>query len=189
MYLETVTQRGDLRHESKFGGFNDTPPGFRLVEFAEISQRYFKIISNPTKVEYKQIRRPTLIKVKNSKTGQEDTLFDFALIYDSTGQAGIASSYCNASKETYYFEFAFQFSMPCQLIDDTGWKQTNSSLPGRGILDFVRTLSFERDLSIDEVDDLRYWLSTDNCPGWTGVGVYHLGDGKYKCTTTHDSSD
>ena len=76
------------------------------------------------------------------------------------------------------------------VAEDSGWKlDERSSIPIRGIRDYDRTIQFARQLTAEELDDVREWLQRDKCPGWTGVMANNLGDGRYAFRTTWDSSD
>lgn len=74
------------------------------------------------------------------------------------------------------------------LLKDGGWKRAGG-LPHRGITDYARIMEFSRELTPDELGLLREWLRRKDCPGWTGVRVAPYGGGKYRFTTTWDSSD
>ncbi len=80
-------------------------------------------------------------------------------------------------------------------ITDRGWIfNQETSIVHRGILDYYRTVSFPNPLTESELRTVCDWLSTNKCPGWTGVRVHH-GEtkdkpaGTYVFCTTYDSSD
>jgi len=76
------------------------------------------------------------------------------------------------------------------IVGDTGWSlNKRTSRPMRGIRDYDRSMVFGRDLSKDEMLDLREWLAKKDCPGWTGIMVRKHETGRYSFTTTWDSSD
>lgn len=82
-----------------------------------------------------------------------------------------------------------------QIIEDTGWKHNaNTSIPQRGIHDYVRDIKFADKLTDEQFKAVCKWLERDNCPGWTGVhGRLAFGSNStpvvYVFTTTYDSSD
>lgn len=73
-------------------------------------------------------------------------------------------------------------------IDCGAWKVCGG-LPHRGITDYERTLHLERDLTDDEKTTVTQYLQMNKCPGWTGVRLIWTSPGRYRATTTWDSSD
>jgi hypothetical protein len=81
-----------------------------------------------------------------------------------------------------------------KLLQDTRWSHDRStSIPTRGINDFNRSMTFERQLKPEQLQTLVEWLAKNQCPGWTGVMASHhpQADGScdYNFHTTWDSSD
>lgn len=83
-----------------------------------------------------------------------------------------------------------------KIIADTEWCHNKlTSIPRRGINDYERTISFERELSDDELKEICKELQDDkDCPGWTGVRGRRIDMPKddlfiYRFYTTWDSSD
>jgi hypothetical protein len=75
------------------------------------------------------------------------------------------------------------------IISDTGWIGKEFAR-FRGITDYERIIEFGRNLTADERNRIKEHLETDNCPGWTGVAIWHTDKiGQYKFSTTWDSSD
>ncbi len=74
------------------------------------------------------------------------------------------------------------------IAQDTGWGRVGG-IASRGIHDYERTIQFERELTTEERKTASDWLALDKCPGWTGVILCFLGDRRYRCMTTWDSSD
>ncbi len=68
---------------------------------------------------------------------------------------------------------------------DTGWSGRKA---GRCITDYTRSLTFERELTAEELSALRAWLDGDRCPGNFGVHLRASG-ATVTATTTLDSSD
>lgn len=76
------------------------------------------------------------------------------------------------------------------VVEDSGWFFNDAtSMPHRGISDYNRIIEFTRPITAGEMKEIKEWLSTNNCPGWTGIHGWQVKDGKYKFTTTWDSSD
>jgi hypothetical protein len=74
-------------------------------------------------------------------------------------------------------------------IDYGKWELSSTSNVRRGIRDYFRIITFERDLSNIEMKTLLEWLRKDKCPGWTGVRYNRKSKGIYLFSTTWDSSD
>lgn len=173
------------KHEARFGNYNQAPPGMKEVSLKEFVQGGgYGVITAPTMIEFRQLY-PSSVK---SKSGS--ALLDANLFYDQTGQSGYVLMKDYWGEEIRYFKFAWEYQHPCEVIEDSGWSMDErSSIPNRGIRDYNRSIKFERDLTPEEVADVLYWLSTDKCPGWTGIITKHPGYGQYSFRTTYDSSD
>jgi len=88
-------------------------------------------------------------------------------------------------------------SLPIKV--DTDWVVQPTSRPRRGIIDNARDITFERELSNEELVNLRQYLAGDALArekGWTGVSGYKLKQTPdlpegmtYHFSTTWDSSD
>lgn len=75
-------------------------------------------------------------------------------------------------------------------LNDTGWVMNKlTSRPQRGIVDFERTIEYDRILTESELYEERESLSKDNCPGYWGVTGRNLKNNTYIFFTTQDSSD
>jgi hypothetical protein len=83
-------------------------------------------------------------------------------------------------------------TMKHKVVSDTGWLfDKTTSIVRRGILDYVRTITYDRILSKEELQSVLNFLSTDACPG-QGVWLIHSSekDSKtYSFKTVCDSSD
>lgn len=79
------------------------------------------------------------------------------------------------------------------VISDSGWQADKfTSIPRRGIHDYNREILFDRELHPIEIQALKVWLESNNCPGWTGVMIRMKEEHQrflYVCRTTWDSSD
>lgn len=67
---------------------------------------------------------------------------------------------------------------------DSGWLPTRA---GACITDYVRTITFDKDLGND-IHDIVSYLQLIECPGWTPVHVKRVGNTEYQFSTTMDSS-
>jgi len=154
----------------------------RISEEKFVKQHYIETISSPLKTEFRQFH-PSIDIDGNQ-------LMSSYLFYEKNGRAGVVLMSDYWSSKIHYFEFAWEYKHPCPLTADSKWQMnTQSSNPGRGIRDYSRKLVFQRDLNTQELQDVRYWLETDDCPGYTGVFISHIAPGQYSATTTWDSSD
>jgi hypothetical protein len=80
------------------------------------------------------------------------------------------------------------------ILEDTGWYPDNvTSRPSRGIRDYNREISFNHELSTQELSVVLDFLGRINCPGWTGVSSKLVSNNDdvfmYRFRTTYDSSD
>lgn len=93
--------------------------------------------------------------------------------------------------------------MGVQVVADTKWLDAGG-LKHRGIYDFKRIISFERELFPNEIQAIAKILAEEpGCPGYTGVTIRQAGEAEiesaklkdvklmntYTCFTTYDSSD
>lgn len=83
-------------------------------------------------------------------------------------------------------EFLSQHTMPTEIVDDSEWVGTNIS---RTITDYNRFVTFDRELSGEELALVAMILERSKCPGWTGVKAKHEIAGTYRFMTTNDTSD
>lgn len=190
-------------------GYNDPPVNLKEITEAEFAKSQFHSYTF-THVEFRQmILKEDLSpgKLTNGKMVQAK-LFWFS---DDTGVA-ISADYWKG--KIRYFSFGCNHdvdaktftpgcTLPCKkcstnvhqdwmdiIVEDSGWKMNEfSSRPQRGIRDYDRTIKFTRMLMASEEKAVQKFLAKVNCPGWTGVGMRHTGDGTYRFSTTYDSSD
>jgi hypothetical protein len=73
--------------------------------------------------------------------------------------------------------------------EDTGWKYAASARPQRGLHDYERFLIFSRPLTAEEEQKVNTFIHTNDNPGYCWWSFRHLGNGKYRLTSTCDSSD
>jgi len=74
---------------------------------------------------------------------------------------------------------------------DTLWEDdARTSNHSRGLHDYCREITFQRELTDEESKKICEFLHLNDSPGWTGV-TCHTTDNinKYRFTTTWDSSD
>jgi hypothetical protein len=74
------------------------------------------------------------------------------------------------------------------IVEDSKWQMLSTSIPHRGIRDYDRRIVFSAPLTDEQLAVFQEYLSLDDCPGWTGVGMRQEGRA-YVFGTTHDSSD
>lgn len=73
------------------------------------------------------------------------------------------------------------------VVEDTGWKGDRFNC---SIVDYHRTVTFERAPTDEELELFREMLRLDKCPGWTGIGQRpQTTPNVFTFTTTMDSSD
>lgn len=75
------------------------------------------------------------------------------------------------------------------ILEDSGWSVCDSTLAHRGIVDYIRVVTFDSDLTDAELTIYKKLLAKDKCPGWTGIHDRRTGAGTYHFKTTMDSSD
>jgi hypothetical protein len=172
-------------HKDRFGGFNSLPPNMKQVsERTFVQENYVQIVLSPKRTEFRQIG-----SLRAQYENKEIKLLDATLFFHETERMGVMLATSYYLGKVFYFTFRWEFEPPCELLDDSNWEMdTYTSRPQHGIRNFNRVLKFERDLNTRELQDVRYWLLTDNCPGWTGVNIAHVGVGVYKCHSLDDSS-
>lgn len=190
------TTRGSASlDEERFGGYNDRPPN--MVEIsAEGLAKGGGFPAEISKIEHRYFSKEPVDGFA-AFGGRPTALSRAVLLFNLTKRSGIVilSDYwadpSKGGKPIRYFQWHWKYEPPCQIVSDPKcWSLNQStSMPHRGINDYERYIHFERDLNESEVEDLRYWLSTDECPGWTGVSISRTSPGVYRCCTTYDSSD
>jgi len=74
------------------------------------------------------------------------------------------------------------------IVRDSRWGMMDNSMPSRGVCHYERRVVFNRELTQEQLDVYREYLSLDNCPGWTEIYVRREGT-EYIFRTTMDSSD
>lgn len=75
-------------------------------------------------------------------------------------------------------------------LADTGWIEDKStSRPSRGIIDYNRDITYDMQLTEEEIRSEKDDLAKDKCPGIWGVSCQHVKDSNYRFRTTFDSSD
>ncbi|RLC12700.1 MAG: hypothetical protein DRI24_17005, partial [Deltaproteobacteria bacterium] len=72
------------------------------------------------------------------------------------------------------------------VIADNGWRGRSG---GRCITDYSREVTFNREVTDEELCLYREMLSLDSCPGYTGVLYRKLSVSQFSFSTTMDSSD
>jgi transcriptional regulator NrdR family protein len=85
----------------------------------------------------------------------------------------------------YLLEKAMELNI--KIVKDTGWSDPVSG--GRCIKDFYREVAFGREVSSDELNQIKKIMAEKHCPGWTGVSSKNIVDNVFKFSTTYDSSD
>lgn len=180
-------------------GYNDPPFNFKPLTEEQFAQSGFRS-QGIAAIEFRQM-------FVNGKM-VEARLFWFA---DGTGVA-ISSDYWKGKVQ--YFSFGCNHHFESKTLganrkqhcdkcntdvyeswmdlvkSDSGWSMDEgSSIPHRGIRDYNRTIAFSRELTDSERNKVVIFLKKVDCPGWTGVGSSHGGDGVYRFRTTYDSSD
>jgi hypothetical protein len=168
----------DQTHKERFGGWNNHLPNMRQIEESDlIKGGMITYIRNPSLIEQRQFTSPFI-------TNEKVKLYSVTAYYDSTLRNGIVLAPDYYTGKVYYLQFKWEYVHPCPLESDSGWKLTyNSSC----IKDYSRVLKFERELSNAEIEDVKYWLVSDNCPGWTPI-TFIKNNTMYEFKTTMDSS-
>lgn len=171
----------DEKHIKKFGKYNDIPPNMQNISEDIFISKYWRIVSDPSLIEQRLFYPPLKIETD----GQSFQITSANLYFDKTKLSGVVVATDFLSKRLFYFSFFNEFCHPTDVESDTGWLVSTSS--SRCITDYYRCIKYNRQLSTEELSDVKLWLLKD-CPGWTGIYCFHGLDGMYTFTTTNDSS-
>lgn len=74
------------------------------------------------------------------------------------------------------------------VLADTDWQYTSYAKPDRGLHDHERFITFSAPLSKDEEERVEKFLKSYDNPGYCSWSFRHLGNNKYRLTSTLDSS-
>lgn len=87
----------------------------------------------------------------------------------------------------YLTEKLHEVAPDLKITKDLGWGEGQKG--GRCITDFYREVTFSRELTHEELNQVKELMRQEHCPGWTGVSGRNKEDLTYIFSTTWDSSD